>query len=410
MERHSAFMRERDNNVHEDKKFILHLDESTPVSIQVEDTTCSIEPTHIEECYSCSKGGPLLYGYSTMNKQRYTQSVEINILDNVRTELLYPIFILLKHIVFICTYHSHSAKPSLQFLYSNIFRMTTKYTSTYLEERLRKELMKKLTIAKNTTKIPTPKDILDTITQCADRCYWITDDYHTAFTEYQTLQLSARATPQKLFMEISMLLSKHRNMLRMREQDATRFNNAHEIYETLTAGGVLDELERVSSITELANRKLQDAPNGVVNPHYERLDSTLLKQESSRHKNRQKRKLKEMTQSLLNSEESTQTQTNVQELKAIEQAIVDLTKGLRIQDILHITRDKKIESMQESINTLARTIEASNATLLEQLTKKVSETITTRTIATQVTDEVTTETHSVATQVVTTETHSVATQ
>uniref|UniRef100_A0A1I7WUC0 Phlebovirus_G2 domain-containing protein n=1 Tax=Heterorhabditis bacteriophora TaxID=37862 RepID=A0A1I7WUC0_HETBA len=37
-------------------EFILHLDESTPVSIQVEDTTCSIEPTHIEECYSCSKG------------------------------------------------------------------------------------------------------------------------------------------------------------------------------------------------------------------------------------------------------------------------------------------------------------------------------------------------------------------
>uniref|UniRef100_A0A1I7W6T6 DNA repair protein n=1 Tax=Heterorhabditis bacteriophora TaxID=37862 RepID=A0A1I7W6T6_HETBA len=294
--------------------------------------------------------------------------------------------------------------------------MTTKYTSTYLEERLRKELMKKLTIAKNTTKIPTPKDILDTITQCADRCYWITDDYHTAFTEYQTLQLSARATPQKLFMEISMLLSKHRNMLRMREQDATRFNNAHEIYETLTAGGLLDELERVSSITELANRKLQDAPNGVVNPHYERLDviemfklnhmrfMDLLEEEED------ERKLKEMTQSLLNSEESTQTQTNVQELKAIEQAIVDLTKGLRIQDILHITRDKKIESMQESINTLARTIEASNATLLEQLTKKVSETITTRTIATQVTDEVTTETHSVATQVVTTETHSVATQ
>uniref|UniRef100_A0A1I7WRF6 Integrase catalytic domain-containing protein n=1 Tax=Heterorhabditis bacteriophora TaxID=37862 RepID=A0A1I7WRF6_HETBA len=37
-------------------EFILHLEETSPVSINVQDTTCSIDSTHLEGCYACAKG------------------------------------------------------------------------------------------------------------------------------------------------------------------------------------------------------------------------------------------------------------------------------------------------------------------------------------------------------------------
>uniref|UniRef100_A0A1I7XKN6 3'-5' exonuclease domain-containing protein n=1 Tax=Heterorhabditis bacteriophora TaxID=37862 RepID=A0A1I7XKN6_HETBA len=96
--------------------------------------------------------------------------------------------------------------------------------------------------------------LLDAIVHYGDRYYLIAEDYLTDFMEYKKTLLSPNTIQaktdgvQKLFFESPMLLSKHRNLLGIRQNDATQFNNAHKIYEILVAGGIHNELERTSSI------------------------------------------------------------------------------------------------------------------------------------------------------------------
>uniref|UniRef100_A0A1I7WA43 HTH_48 domain-containing protein n=1 Tax=Heterorhabditis bacteriophora TaxID=37862 RepID=A0A1I7WA43_HETBA len=90
----------------------------------------------------------------------------------------------------------------------------------------------------------------------------------TAFVEYEHLLLATEITlstsggAQKLFVEASLLSSKHRHLFLRRYDECTRFNNAHDIYEILTAGGI------VKGWAYWIQRHRGDAENRDISPSY----------------------------------------------------------------------------------------------------------------------------------------------
>uniref|UniRef100_A0A1I7WWB9 Phlebovirus_G2 domain-containing protein n=1 Tax=Heterorhabditis bacteriophora TaxID=37862 RepID=A0A1I7WWB9_HETBA len=479
-------------------EFIIHLDETTPVSIKVEDTLCSVEPTHIDGCYACSKGARAVVNciaeredqmaevrcgehiftipcsmkgttstlsfnldrarvnitceikcgtISTVTEisgiLRYTGNLhqslhrmvngessffsEINLSDighiadvfihwykttiltiaglclaigityvcivTCGTRLMFSWALIMRHVA----YHKHfyilnhtivactSYLYSIQHLAVHFFSIKSNMSSEELENRLQQELRTKLISVQHTTTIPTPKNLLDAIVHHTDKCYLIVDDYHTAFVEYENF-LSSNNTggAQNQLVRASLLSSKHKCVYLRRHNDCTRFNNAHDIYEILAAGGIIDELERTSSIVELANRNTKHAPNKVVNCHYERFEVNDMfmfnkmrflellkreeddikiqkeeatkaqqkKEEESREIMKTLHNLRDTTQSFLRSRGEKEQSEHTDEMKRIKFAIEEMRKTLRIQEILYKVREEKIDRLQESINEL----------------------------------------------------------
>uniref|UniRef100_A0A1I7WRD3 Uncharacterized protein n=1 Tax=Heterorhabditis bacteriophora TaxID=37862 RepID=A0A1I7WRD3_HETBA len=284
----------------------------------------------------------------------------------------------------------------------------TNTNSAALEERLREELQTKLISARNTSKIPTAKDLLDAIIHHADNCYLISDDFRTAFTEYEQLQLTAHSTSsttwgaQKYFLGMAILSSKHRNWFLRRYNDATSFNNAHDIYEILVAGGILEELDRTSAIAELANRNPEDTSTGVVNAHYERIEvnemfrlnqmmfkellkneedkveelrkKLYMKQQAEEEESKEMKKLlhevRDATEALLTRRDEMQELSVNEDIREMRKSMEEMKKKLRIQELLHTTREERLDELQESIKEISSKMDPNHA-LIERVAKTV---------------------------------------